>query len=75
MERVLYELKPYICLGLAIWVMQQDYVLASNVAGLAKASTFVLISMSSTIIWMRGSYRGYIGLSFKNSKPIRKASH
>ncbi|NQZ02550.1 MAG: hypothetical protein HRT45_17965 [Bdellovibrionales bacterium] len=68
MERVVYELKPYICLGLAIWVLQQDYVMVSNVAGLAKLSTFVLISMASTIIWMCTSYRGYIGPSLKDQR-------
>lgn len=66
MEKVFYETKPYLCLGLAMWANSIEYIYLSPTAPLAKSSVFALIVASSLIIWMRGSNRGYIGIDLKS---------
>jgi len=57
----MYEIKPYFCFALAIWVMQMDVVLDSSFAGIAKISAMFLIMLGAAIIYMRGANRGYFG--------------
>lgn len=57
----MYEIKPYFCFALSIWVLQMEVVLNSSFAGIAKISAMFLILMGAAIIYMRGTNRGYFG--------------
>lgn len=65
MEKVMYEIKPYICLGLAFWALQMDVVMNSSYGSVTRLFALALIGLGGFIIFMRGSNRGYFGKANK----------
>jgi uncharacterized membrane protein YwzB len=68
MEIFMYEIKPYICIGLAFWALQMEVVMNSGYSTMAKLFAMALIALGGTIIFLRGSSRGYFGKSQSRSR-------
>lgn len=59
MEKLFYEIKPFLCLAASIYVLQNQYAYGFQGAPIAKASGIILLVCAIIILYMRGHYRGY----------------
>lgn len=55
----MYELKPFVCLAVSIYILQNQLAYGLSGAPIAKASGVILMICAIIILYMRGQYRGY----------------